>query len=86
MNYQQHQDEDVSQAIIRLCDALCSWERDTGRQSVVIIRENNGEMPGVEMTLPGFCFRADCGKPLDESQNDNPDSHLLKPHTYPLTG
>lgn len=46
-----HPDKEVQAAIIRLSDALCAWERDTGRESVLIVREN------------GFCFRAVNGKP-----------------------
>ena len=48
----EHPDEDVRQAIVRLCDALCSWERATSRESVLIIRERGG-----------FCYRAVSGKP-----------------------
>ena len=47
----QHPDKEVQAAITRLSDALCTWERNTGRESVMIIREN------------GFCFRAISGKP-----------------------
>jgi hypothetical protein len=77
MSWQQHPDHDVRQALIKLCDALCSWERNTGRQSLLIVRENNGELPGDPMREPGFCFRADCGKPLSSDQDDIPDSMLL---------
>lgn len=38
----QHPDEDVNAALIRLNDALCMWERSTGRNSVLIIREEGG--------------------------------------------
>ena len=47
-----HPDKDVQAAIVRLSDALCSWERNTGRESVLILREQ-GE----------FCYRAVSGKP-----------------------
>ena len=82
MSFKQHPDPDVQQALTRLCDALCSWGRSTGRQSVFVLRENNGEMPGDEMTAPGFCFRADCGRPLTPDQDDIPDSMFLRPFTY----
>jgi hypothetical protein len=52
--YQQHQDPEVQRAIIRLCDALCSWERATGRQSMVVIVE------------VGFEFVANDGKPIPD--------------------
>jgi hypothetical protein len=38
----QHPDKEINQAIIQLNDALCTWERSTGRQSVLIIREEGG--------------------------------------------
>lgn len=37
-----HPSPDVQQAIIRLCDALCTWERNTGRQSALVLREEGG--------------------------------------------
>lgn len=47
-----HPCEEVQSAIVRLCDALCSWERATSRQSAFVIREQGG-----------FVFRAVDGKP-----------------------
>lgn len=49
--YDEHPDKDVTLAIIRLCDALCQWERNTGRKSVLIIREQD------------YVYRAQDGKP-----------------------
>lgn len=66
MNYQQHPDEDVRHAIIRLSDALCSWERNTGIESILIIRDDRG-----------FCYRAQSGKPVDSSNDDIPDAQLI---------
>ena len=51
--YQTHPDPEVHQAVIRLCDALCSWERATGRQNLMVVMEQGG-----------YEFIADCGKPL----------------------
>lgn len=51
-HWEQHPDEDVRAAIVKLCDALCTWERNTGRNSVLILREDHG-----------FEFRAQSGKP-----------------------
>jgi hypothetical protein len=48
----QHPDREVQAAITRLCDALCMRERNTGRESVLIVREQGG-----------FVFRASSGKP-----------------------
>lgn len=39
---EQHPDREVQQALVRLNDALCSWERSTGRQSILILREQGG--------------------------------------------
>lgn len=47
-----HPSPDVQQAIIRLNDALCIWERSTGLESVLIIREQGG-----------FVHRSMSGKP-----------------------
>lgn len=59
-----HPDKEVQAAIVRLADALCSWERETGRQSILILRE-----------VGGFCFRAASGKP--EIPDDISDSMVL---------
>ena len=48
----EHRDPEVQKAIIKLADALCTWERGTGRESVLILREQGG-----------FEFRALSGKP-----------------------
>ena len=37
-----HPDPEVERALIRLNDALCMWERGTGRESVLILREQGG--------------------------------------------
>ena len=38
----EHPDRNVQEALVRLNDALCSWERSTGRQSILILREQGG--------------------------------------------
>ena len=48
----EHPNEDVRQSLIRLNDALCTWERTTNRQSVLILREDGG-----------FIHRSLSGKP-----------------------
>jgi hypothetical protein len=60
-----HPDPEVRQAIVRLTDALCTWERMTDRQSVLIIREQGG-----------FVYRAMSGKPNVPA--DIPDADLVK--------
>jgi hypothetical protein len=37
-----HPSEDVRKAAVRLLDALCSWERSTGRKNLVIIKDGIG--------------------------------------------
>jgi hypothetical protein len=49
--YEEHPDGEVRAAIIRLSDALCQWERNTERKSVLIVREKN------------YVYRAQDGKP-----------------------
>lgn len=62
----EHPDLEVRKALIRLCDALCTWERATGQESVLILREQRG-----------FQFRAQSGKPIPRSNDDVSDSMLF---------
>ena len=32
-----HKDKETNQALVRLLDALCEWERNTGRRSTLIL-------------------------------------------------
>ncbi len=48
----EHRDLEVRAALIRLSDALCSFERATSIESVLILRESGG-----------FEYRAVSGKP-----------------------
>ena len=48
-----HRDENVRRKILELCDALCMWERNTGRESTLLILEK-----------PDFKFWAESGKPI----------------------
>ena len=59
-----HPDPKVNQALIQLSDALCTYERNTGRNSVLILRE-----------VGGFSYRAMDGKP--GVPDDVTDEHLL---------
>jgi hypothetical protein len=65
MAIQQHKDKEVQAAIVRLTDALCTWERETGRENILIIRE-----------VDGFEFRAINGKP--NVPDDLDDAFILK--------
>jgi len=46
----QHKDREVRECLMHLLDALCMWERETGRRSILILREDD------------YCCRADSGK------------------------
>lgn len=61
----EHADSEVRKAIIRLDDALCTWERATGIESVLILRESCG-----------FIHRAVSGKP--DVPEDITDAQLVK--------
>lgn len=72
-----HPNREVEEAIDRLCNVLVGWERTTGRTTVLVLRENNGEMAGQPMEQPGYVLRAVNGIPVGRDQDDLPDSHLL---------
>lgn len=38
----EHPSEDVQAATIRLLDALCMWERSTGRHHILIVKDSIG--------------------------------------------
>ena len=38
----QHPSKEVEHALVVLNDALCTWERGTNRQSVLILKEQEG--------------------------------------------
>jgi hypothetical protein len=61
----EHPDPEVRAALIRLSDALCQWERETGRESVLILRE-----------VGGYSYRAQNGKP--GIPDDVPDQYLFE--------
>jgi len=59
-----HKSHDVTKAIIHLNDALCTWERTTGLESVLILREQGG-----------FVHRSVSGKP--GAPDDVTDQELI---------
>jgi hypothetical protein len=64
----QHPDPCVQDALSRLNDALCTWERATGRQSVLILREQGG-----------FVARSVNGKPVQiEDISDRQLLHMVE--------
>lgn len=69
-----HPSQDVRYAIIRLNDALCTWERSTGRQSALIVREND------------WCHRSMSGKPgvPDDVTDEQLLSAVKEPEQRPV--
>ncbi len=65
MTFMEHPDSEVKQALVRLTDALCSWERNTGKESVLILREQGG-----------FFYRAASGKP--GTPDDVTDEQMMR--------
>ena len=55
-----HSNNEVHEAILHLCDALCAWERVTGRQSVLLVYEQGS-----------VGFRAVNGKFVSAEINDS---------------
>jgi hypothetical protein len=60
-----HENSEVNHLLILLTDALCQWERETGRRSVLILKEQGG-----------FKIRALDGK--CNIPDDLPDELILK--------
>jgi len=60
----QHPSPDVRRALLNLADALCSWERTTGRDNLLIVKDTVG------------CeYRSLSGAPVPD---DIPDGHLIE--------
>jgi len=53
-----HPSEDVNAALVRLNDALCTWERNTGHETALIVRG------------AGWQHRSLSGKPISDSIAD----------------
>ena len=60
----EHPSDEVRAALVRLMDALTTWERTTGRHSLVIVKDELGGQ-----------YRALDAKPVPESE---PDDDLLQ--------
>lgn len=75
--WREHPDHDVRAALVRLCDALCSWERNTGRQNLLVLIEQDYEQPNGR-----YEFIADSGKPLpDDSRPCMAPEQYVKAHS-----
>lgn len=83
MSYQQHMDPEVQAALTKLCDALCQWERNTGRGNILILREAplDKSLSPDEIKKEAFWFRAHHGKPIGSNQDGMPDALFLSPYT-----
>ncbi len=63
-----HKNSECEQALIKLNDALCSWERDTGRESTLILVPDSSDESIV---------MSQSGKPLPENFNMTPEEILV---------
>lgn len=61
-----HANTEVSAALVRLNDVLCTLERNTGQQTVLILRDASG-----------YVHRSLNGKPITEDEGAVPDSFLF---------
>lgn len=68
-------DAELQHLLMRVSDHLCMWERDTGIQSVLVLRMQDGGL-----------YRSCNGKPLPAEQDDVPDATLYDVHDIPLEG
>ena len=61
-----HPDPDVQSALTRLIDALCNWERTTGRESLllfvpvegdeqIVMADSGKPVPGRDLTTDTIC-------------------------------
>lgn len=74
--WSEHPSPEVRQALIRLCDCLCTWERSTGRQNLLVLVEADYEHPSRR-----YEFVADSGKPLpDDSRIVMTPEQYVKAH------
>lgn len=72
----EHPDDDAAKAFRDLQNALVTWERSTGRTSLLIFRESYGA-PG-DRCPSMVAIRLDNGIPLDPANSDLTDSYLLQ--------
>lgn len=63
-----HKDPECNEALIKLLDALCEWERGTGRRSTLILIPHE---PDESVVV------AEDGKPMAESEVANLDAHYV---------
>lgn len=76
MMWTEHPDAEVRQALIRLCDALCSWERMSGRENLLVLIEADHQQQ-----FGRYEFVADSGKPLpDDSRAGMTPAEIVRAH------
>lgn len=76
-----HPDPTVDRAFRDLQNALISWERATGRDSLLIFREAAGRLAELAPQPSAVCIRLDNGIPLGPSGSDLSDQFLLQHFT-----
>lgn len=58
----EHPDENVRRALIGLVDALCSWERSTGNEHLIIVKDTARE---------GYEYRVFTSSPVPTHTGDH---------------
>lgn len=76
-----HPDDEVDRLFRQLQSALCSWERSTSRDSLMIFRESDRNIAEYGPQPSAICLRWDNGIPLDPANADLDDAHLLQRFT-----
>lgn len=71
----------VNAALRQLQDALCQWERNTGRESILIFREARGNIMQEGPLPSAYCLRLANGVSVDPENRDLPDDFLLRQFT-----
>jgi hypothetical protein len=77
----EHPDFDVAAAFRRLQNALVSWERNTGRSSLLIFREAKGNVVEHGAMPSDVVIRLDNGISVDPQCSDLDDQFLLQRFT-----
>ena len=76
-----HMDSEVADAFCKLQNALVSWERATGRTSLLIFRESAGNVVEQGPMPSDVAIRLENGLPLDPANADLDDPFLLRRFT-----
>jgi hypothetical protein len=76
-----HPCPDVNRALQNLQSALCTWERNTGRESLLIFREAAGNLVMLGPQPSDIVHRWNNGISVDPANSDLDDAFLLRRFT-----